>query len=210
MITFLKKYRFVAVILGLLACTNVTRAQISSNWYVGYSPVGAICPIIQNGSDKFEYNYKNKWSINAALDSQTGDTSFMTFGFEYGQGKFDKKEFKGIPEGFSPTAQNDMWYLAMNTMFGKAIPLGSRFSIPMSIGPGITYLNGSPIHNLTFSPTAKIRLMGYVTDKIGLYVGGLARYHLGMKNLTGDAQNYYLHGLQWNAEVGIVFSAGAL
>jgi len=196
-------------VLMLALCMTVKAQGLASSLYLGYTPLEGYNPVLRAGSDKFEYNYKDFWGASIALDSRMGDTSSMLFGFEYGQGKFDKYTQKGTPAGFNANAFGDIWYLSMNTLYGMVLPLGNeRFSIPLHIGPGVQYLHGGPFHNFLVSPMAQIRFKGYFTNSIGLYVGANARYNVGLKNIGKD-DSYYILGFQWGVEAGLTIALGA-
>lgn len=169
---------------------------------IGYSPLGNLNAVIIGDDAKFKYNYKAGWGVNVDYNTRFNNGFDMLTELNYWKGKLDSYKPDGSIEKFNPTPSENLSYFSFNVYYGRSLAL-NRFVIQGVIGPGFSYLNGGPIHNLCLSPAAKARVVGYITPKIGMYVGANGRYNIGFKKPG------ILSVFQWNIEAGIVFNIGA-
>ena len=223
------KIRILSTVIAMMAVCMNADAQGASNLFASFSPMAGTYPTIHYSPDRFTYKYKNFWlaSIGYSNDMKSGrdKQKKLSWGpsvlteLTYGQAKYDQMDFKGIPSFFDSTP-GDLSFYSWNGYLGYHITK-SRVGISALIGPGFSYMHSGPFHNLFISPCAKVRLKAYVTNKIGLFVGGGARYDIGFKDMfssvsVGTADDgsdtggpYRIGNPMWNLEAGIVLSMGA-
>lgn len=107
------------------------------------------------------------------------------FELDYTKGTVESiTEGEYYPEGWSHDSFNPAkiitgaYYIGMNSRSAE------RFQLPIYLGMGISYNDASPIGTLGIFFGAKLHAKFYVTDRLGVWAGGMARYGFG--NETND------------------------
>ena len=203
------------MVVMLASCMTVkaqTEDMVSDNMYLGFAPFGGITQTFKCSPEKYKYKFKDCWNVVWDYDMRFDDGFSFLFGADFGKGKFESYDFEGTPF-FNPTP-DDLTFFSLNLLMGFhwSLDKNGRFDLGTYIGPGISYLRGGPLHHMTIDPVGKIRLHGYVTNTLGLFIGASYRYHFGFEGLFDKKKNegyYSIKGPQWNAEVGITFSIGS-
>ena len=80
-----------------------------------------------------------------------------------------------------------------------------RFQLPFYFGVGLSYNDAAPIKFMGFAVGAKLRARFYITDRIGIWGGGSAKFGYGETQVTADmSKSVYQRVLA--LETGITFS----
>lgn len=208
--------RMFVLITGLLFFSFFAGAQdggVAFNAYGGYLPIGKTKIKVSFDDVKLKIDYKTQWGVHLGFDNRLNNNAFGSYlvvALDFSRGKLDNYVVSGDAESFTtnPVPGDNLTDIDFNVLYGLAIPLGERFELPFQIGPGFSFLKGGQIHNLCFAPAAKVKLKGYITNNFGLYAGVNGRFHLGNKKI--EDKSGLLTAFQWDLEVGMVISLGAV
>ena len=204
------KNRLFAIVIALMSVSIGVHAQdLCNNIYLGFSPLGS-SSISFGESDKdtnLKFNYKSCW--NASLSKEG---IMMGFGYlvelSYGMGKLDKVKIEESPsadiEAMAYQA-DDIWNVSGAVYGGQVFNKGKRVQFPLYLGVGVDYTKGGIIHNIMPFLGVKLRVKAYITNSIGLWVGG--NYNLdfiGTKSFNDNT--YTMRASRPFLDAGIVFS----
>jgi len=195
----------------LAVCTTANAQEKVTSINVGFAPYGYIHEGIKLKDEKYKYDYKSYWSAVVGFEKQLKGVVSLTE-VTYAQAKFDKHDITGNSEWFNPYQKEDIQDFTLTQYFGKTINPGKRVQFPIYIGIGGEYVLGGPMHNLALDGAIKARVKFFISDKIGIYAGGNARYGWGMKKANSDSssisndKDYTLSSVVWHIDAGVVFS----
>lgn len=193
----------------LAMCTNANAQKKATSINFGFAPYGYIHENIKLKDEKYKYDYKSYWSAVFGVEKQFKGVVSLTE-ISYARGKFDKYDLKGESVWFNPNQSEDIQDFTLIEYFGKTINPNKRIQFPVYIGIGGEYILGGPLHNLALDGAVKARVKFYVTDNIGIYAGGNARYGWGMKKANNDTssissdKDYSIGSIVWHIDAGVV------
>lgn len=204
------KTKFFTIIVTLLTVCTLAKAQDKAGSLVlGFSPLGGISEKISLDDEKYKYDYKS--FMNASLGYERVFKGAITLTeVSYSQGKFDKYDLQGTSLWFNPAQEDDVYSVAVTQYIGTTINPNKRVQLPLYIGIGGDYVNGGPLHNLTFDVAAKARIKFYITNNFGIYVGATGRMGWGAKSASEKSSNYSssksytITNTIWAADAGII------
>jgi len=200
------KKNLLLAIATLFICNSIKAEDgFAKSIIAGFAPVGYHHVGITHKDDKFKYDYKSYWSANLGYEKQFGGTTLLSQ-FFYSQGKFDKYEVKGATDYFDPYQQENVFSVGVTQFVGTTINKYGRVQFPIYFGPGVEYMKGGPLHNIIGHLAVLARLKFYVTDNIGIYVGGSARVGYGYKGGSKEKGRYTIVPTTAYADAGLVFS----
>lgn len=150
------------------------------NLTLGYTPLGYDHIKISMDDEKYKYDYKSYMNFNIGYETQTEGMSYITE-LAYAKAKFDKYDLTGASVWFNPAQTDDVTSIAFSQLYGRTINNFKRLQLPIYFGPRFEYLSGGPFHNLTINFCVKARLKFYITENIGIYVGGTGLIGWGSK-----------------------------
>ena len=92
--------------------------------------------------------------------------------------------------------------ILLNLLFANIAKL---LQLPFYFGVGLSYNDAAPIKFMGFAVGAKLRARFYITDRIGIWGGGSAKFGYGETQVTADmSKSVYQRVLA--LEAGITFS----
>lgn len=193
----------------LAMCTSANAQKKATSINFGFAPYGYIHENIKLKDEKYKYDYKSYWSAVFGVEKQFKGVVSLTE-ISYARAKFDKYDLKGESVWFNPNQSEDIQDFTLIEYFGKTINPNKRIQFPVYIGIGGEYILGGPLHNLALDGAVKARVKFYVTDNIGIYAGGNARYGWGMKKANNDTssissdKDYSIGSIVWHIDAGVV------
>ena len=112
--------------------------------------------------------------------------------------KYYIKEWESVD--FQPAKViTGFYYIGINNRSAQ------RFQLPFYFGVGLSYNDAAPIKFMGFAVGAKLRARFYITDRIGIWGGGSAKFGYGETQVTADmSKSVYQRVLA--LEAGITFS----
>lgn len=178
-----------------------TRAK---NLTISFSPFGSRRIIVSDDNNKIRHEYKTLLDFGIGFESSLSKASWL-LQLDYEHAKLDKLTNKDkIPatEKFDPDKAGDLNAFRITFLFGKTINISSgRFQIPLYIGPRIKFENAGSFNDAIFGGCLKAQFRYYVTDKIGLFVGGTGDYGWGkIKN------EYSVRSITGTLDTGVVIN----
>ena len=192
----------------LAMCTTAKAQEKVTSINIGFAPYGYIHENITLKDEKYKYDYKSYWSAVIGLEKQLkGVVSFTEI--SYAQAKFDKYDLKGASQWFNPYQSEDIQDFTLIQYFGMTINPNKRVQFPVYLGIGGEYILGGPLHNIALDGAVKARVKFYITDNIGIYAGGNARYGWGMKKASEDSsskssdKDYSIGSIVWHIDAGL-------
>lgn len=204
------KNRLFAIVIALMSVSIGVHAQdMCNNIYLGFSPLGGSIISFGESDDDVDlkFNYKSCW--NATLSKEG---IMMGFGYlvelSYGRGKLDKVKIEEDPSADLKAIAHqadDIWNVSGAVYGGQVFNKGKRVQFPLYLGVGVDYTKGGIVHNTMPFVGAKLRVKGYITNSIGLWVGGNFNYDFtGKKSFNDDT--YSMKAVRYYLDAGIVFS----
>lgn len=195
--------------LALLAmCTTAKAQEKATSLNIGFAPYGYIHEKITLKDEKYKYDYKSYWSAVLGLEKQLKGVVSLTE-ITYAQAKFDKYDLTGESQWFNTRQSEDIQDFTLIQYFGKTINPNKRVQFPVYLGIGGEYILGGPLHNIAIDGAVKARVKFYITDNIGIYAGGNARYGWGMKKASEDSsskssdKDYSIGSIVWHIDAGL-------
>ena len=92
--------------------------------------------------------------------------------------KYYIKEWESVD--FQPAKViTGFYYIGINNRSAQ------RFQLPFYFGVGLSYNDAAPIKFMGFAVGAKLRARFYITDRIGIWGGGSAKFGYGETQVTG-------------------------
>lgn len=192
----------------LAMCTTAKAQEKVTSINIGFAPYGYIHENITLKDEKYKYDYKSYWSAVIGLEKQLKGVVSLTE-ISYAQAKFDKYDLKGASQWFNPYQSEDIQDFTLIQYFGMTINPNKRVQFPVYLGIGGEYILGGPLHNIALDGAVKARVKFYITDNIGIYAGGNARYGWGMKKASEDSsskssdKDYSIGSIVWHIDAGL-------
>lgn len=178
----------------LLVCVNISAQRpvkaAYKNLYVGCSPTGSQKITFKSSEDNIDYTYRYKsyFDVTVAKEGRFRRTSLAhLIEFSYSNAKLDEiklNNVKGKTE-LSDVESVTLHSASAGAYVGSVINNGRRVQVPLFLGVGLSYINGSPFHHLTPFFGLKGRLDIFITDRIGIWGGGSYRIGLGNSGTFG-------------------------
>lgn len=205
------KKRMLFIVAALMACCISVSAQETkgaSSLTIGFSPFGTTKAKIKKDEEKYEYDYKTYWNVNAGYEKEWNNAFSVLFELSYAHASFDKYDLKGTTVMFNPAQDDDMNHVTAAAYAGMICLQGVRFQFPIYVGLGAEYLkSGKAIDTFVFDVLTKVRAKYYVTDKIAVFVGGNAKWGWGGPKYTSDSglksNDYKVSHNVYNLELGV-------
>ena len=203
------KKSFIITVVFLAMCTSANAQEKATSINLGFAPFGYIHENIKLKDEKYKYDYKSYWSAVVGIENQLKGVVSLTE-LTYSKAKFDKHDLKGDSEWFNPRQSEDIQDFTLIQYFGKTINPNKRIQFPVYLGIGGEYILGGPLHNLAIDGAVKARVKFYITNNIGIYAGGTARYGYGIKKANNDTstkssdKDYSIGSIVWHVDAGVV------
>lgn len=113
------------------------------------------------------------------------------------------------PLPYTATSLDDINEFGFMQWLGFTINSKHRLQVPIMGGIGLSYLNGSPFHNIFFDYGGKVRVKYFITPKFGVFVGGFYEGGTGSssRNIPEDEDGKYnLKKTNLGMEAGVTFT----
>lgn len=178
----MKKVLFIFVSLFLFSYCAMAQEKVQSI-NIGFSPYGMTHAKISLSDEKYKYDYKSYWNVNAAFEKQLYGVLSLTE-VSYSKAKFDEYDLKGTSDWFNPAQEEDLSAYSLTQYIGWTINPNKRVQFPLYVGVGFESLQGGALHNLLFDIAAKARVKFYITDAIGVYVGASGKIGWGNRHAS--------------------------
>lgn len=179
----------------------------AKNLSIGYAPFGYDHIKISMDDEKYKYDYKPYMNVNLGYEMQTGGMGYIAE-LAYSKGTFDKYDLTGVSQWFNPSQKENVTSFALSYLFGNTINKFHRLQVPIYFGPRFEYISGGPFHNLTFNACLKARIKLYITNKVGIYVGGTALMGWGSKKAhdksSSSSDHYNITPKTAYADAGLI------
>lgn len=201
----MKKFCIISLLLFSYCAMAQEKVQTIN---VGFSPFGMTHAKISLSDEKYKYDYKSYWNINAAFEKQLAGVLSLSE-LSYSKAKFDEYDLKGTSEWFNPAQEKDLSSFSFTQYIGWTINPNKRVQFPLYLGVGFESLQGGPFHNLLFDIGAKARVKFYITDAIGAYVGATGKLGWGSKHAS-DSDSSRSSSFYTVSGSTIYFDAGVL
>ena len=200
------KKLFAIIAIFCAVSMNASAQDKTTSINIGFAPFGYIHEGIVLKDEKYKYDYKSYYNASIGIEKQfKGATSLSEF--KYAAAKFDKYDLVGNSKWFNPFQTEDIFAVSFTQYIGKTINPNKRIQFPIYIGVGGGYLKGGPFHNFTIDGAVKARVKFFITNHIGIYAGGTARYGWGAKKASEkDEKNgdmYSINNTQWSVDAGL-------
>lgn len=191
------KRNFFIVIMLFFSIITV-RAQ-SNNVVIGVVPIGRMSIESGNDSNSFDFNYNPTYSASAGYEI-AGRGLAKLFEVYYTRGTVEGvKVLSGDAPDAIPPYKNTGSAFGLAGHWGRIINNGHRFQVPLYFGVGLGYVDGPLNSAFEADLRAKARMKLYIVDKVGLFVGGHARY--GMNPFNNDISIF-----TYGVEAGLVIA----
>lgn len=163
-----------------------------------------------NDNAKYDLFYGSKLGFSFGYEFAIGKSNSL-LELTYTRSKFDSYDASGSN---AMTARNvadfgDLSSFAFMYYWGRTIFPSRRFQMPFYFGIGTEVLQGYPFHTMMFDLGAKLRFKFYVSNRVGLFVGGTGKYGLGTTKLddSGKKNDMHHHGtINFDAGISILIN----
>lgn len=205
-----------------LLCSTSAFAQ-ARNISLTYAPIGMKNVFFKYDDTKEKYKYSYEYTAAASFEYEKNWGGNGTF-TKVSVGKFKARSSEldfgdlggdyyyenGKPD-FNVNNFNDGLDISIMEYFSRTINPNKRFQLPIYFGAGLSYLQGAPVHNLTFDLGLMVRAKFYFTNNFGMFVGGSGTYGIGMRTYEAfssksTSKDYMLTNRKLQAEAGLLFS----
>lgn len=164
-------------------CSTSASAQMARTINLTYSPVGMKNLFFTYSDTKEKYKYSYNYTAVGSFEFQrqykghlflsklsVGKFKASSKDLNYGDlnGNFYKEQ--GAPD-FDVNEFQDGLDFSFMQYGGRTINPGKRFQMPFYYGVGFSYLQGAPVHNLTFDLGLTLRAKYYFTDNFAIHAG---------------------------------------
>lgn len=211
------KNQRLCIIVLLSMCFTCIRAQKDydhvSNIVVSVSPFGkSFLHIDDKDYYEYQFNFNSLFSIGVHKEKDAGVCGYM-WGVTYTHAKYhDYKSYDNSPT-LNNVNFNSFNNISLEGLFGINFRHTHRLKFPVYIGLSADYINAGPCRTVTLGLEAKARAKYYISNKVGMFVGGTWHGLFGGK----CSKEYQKYGLptskdpgftanMWGIETGILFS----
>ncbi len=202
---------FLVITVAMMACCISVNAQENKkqkapSLTIGVSPFGSSKAKIIFTED-LENHYKySPLTINVGLEKMFKGISHL-LELSYTNCSFDeyssKKERDTSKEIYRFPNESDLNDISLCYYAGYTFNKNKRLQIPLYIGIGGEYLTGDLFKKILFDFAVKARVKYYISNKVGLFIGGTWKYGIGSKRFTAP-KAFTIESATGQQEVGSI------